>query len=88
MKAVLKELLPTVYKELRKTGKFVIPRLARLKLKRKPATEARVKMMFGREVKVRTKPAKKVIKASPSRLLPAWAAVEHGRRISRRSGNR
>merc|ERR1712107_763152 len=44
--------------EVKKTGVFTIPGLARIKTRRKPATKASKKMMFGKEVVVKAKPAK------------------------------
>merc|ERR1719499_1965918 len=46
--------------EVKKTGVFTIPGLARIKTRTKPATKASKKMMFGREVVVKAKPAKTV----------------------------
>ena len=50
-------------KEVKSVGKFVIPGLCMLKTKKKPATKAGMRMMFGKEVKVAAKPAKTVVKA-------------------------
>merc|ERR1712171_4856 len=49
--------------EVKKTGIFTIPGLCRLKTRTKPATKAGVRTMFGKEVKVKAKPAKTVVKA-------------------------
>merc|ERR1712127_218050 len=49
-----------------KSGKFVVPGLVMLKVKTKPATKAGKRLMFGQEVVVKAKPAKKVIKAFPA----------------------
>merc|ERR1712064_268682 len=49
--------------EVKSVGKFVIPGLCMIKTKKKPATKAGMRMMFGKEVKVAAKPAKTVVKA-------------------------
>merc|ERR1712024_234490 len=63
-KKVLVSLAAVGAKEI-KSGKFVVPGLAMLKVKTKPATKAGKKLMFGKEVVVKAKPAKKVVKAFP-----------------------
>merc|ERR1711918_278196 len=50
-------------KEVKSVGKFAIPGLCMIKTKKKPATKAGVRLMFGKEVKVAAKPAKTVVKA-------------------------
>merc|ERR1712019_180755 len=40
-------------KEVKKTGVFAIPGLCRIKTKTKPATKAGVKVIFGKEMKVK-----------------------------------
>merc|ERR1719415_274381 len=50
-------------KEVKSAGIFTIPGLCRIKTRSKPATKAGKKMMFGKEVKVKAKPAKTVVKA-------------------------
>merc|ERR1712098_904751 len=49
--------------QVKGVGKFVIPGLCTIKTKKKPATKAGMRMMFGKEVKVAAKPAKTVVKA-------------------------
>merc|ERR1719230_1689602 len=44
-------------------GKFTIPGLVMIKTRKKPARPATKKMMFGKMVKVKAKPAKTVVKA-------------------------
>ena len=51
-------------KEMKRVGKFVIPGVCILKTRKKPATKAGTRMMFGKEVKVAAKPAKTVVKAT------------------------
>merc|ERR1711897_51185 len=50
-------------KEVKSNGIFTVPGLCRIKTRRKPATKAGKKIMFGKEVKVAAKPAKTVVKA-------------------------
>eukprot|EP00930_Biecheleria_cincta_P082472 TRINITY_DN721_c0_g1_i4.p1 TRINITY_DN721_c0_g1~~TRINITY_DN721_c0_g1_i4.p1 ORF type:complete len:118 (-),score=35.36 TRINITY_DN721_c0_g1_i4:90-443(-) len=50
-------------KEVKSAGKFVVPGVCMIKTKQKPATKAGKRMMFGKEVKVKAKPAKTVVKA-------------------------
>merc|ERR1711959_374852 len=69
VKGIFSELQTIAYNEVAKTEKFVIPQLVMLKLKHKPATKAGVKTMFGKEMKVAAKPAKKVVKAFPAKAL-------------------
>merc|ERR1712146_397230 len=69
VKGVFSELQTIAYTEVSKTEKFVIPQLVMLKLKHKPATKAGMKTMFGKEVKVAAKPAKKIVKAFPAKAL-------------------
>merc|ERR1711865_846115 len=40
-------------KEVKKTGVFTIPGICRIKTRMKPATKAGVRMMFGKETKVK-----------------------------------
>merc|ERR1712003_169315 len=54
-------------KEVKKTGVFAIPGLCRIKTKTKPATKAGVKVIFGKEMKV--KAAKTVVKVYPAVAL-------------------
>merc|ERR1719190_191545 len=47
--------------EVKKSGKFVIPGLVMIKTRKKAATKAGKKMMFGQEVLVKAKPAKTIV---------------------------
>merc|ERR1712083_666903 len=58
-------------KEVKGTGKFTIPGLCMIKTKKKPATKAGKRMMFGKETVVKAKPAKTVVKAFPVAALKA-----------------
>merc|ERR1719409_2434972 len=55
--------------EVKKTGIFTIPGVCRIKTRTKPATKAGVRMMFGKETKVKAKPAKTIVKAYPVAAL-------------------
>ena len=56
-------------KETVNVGKFTLPGLVMIKTKVKPATKAGKKVMFGKEVVVKAKPAKTVVKAFPAAAL-------------------
>merc|ERR1719231_2072736 len=49
--------------EVKKAGIFTVPGLARIKTRVKPATKAGIKNIFGKDVKVKAKPAKTLVKA-------------------------
>merc|ERR1712125_139781 len=49
--------------EVKSVGKFTLPGLCMIKTRKKPATKAGKKMIFGKEVHVAAKPAKTVVKA-------------------------
>merc|ERR1712151_249046 len=52
-------------KQVKSVGKFVVPGLVMVKTRRKAATKAGKRLMFGKEVVVAAKPAKTVVKAFP-----------------------
>merc|ERR1719258_265113 len=66
---ILNSLVTVATKEVKKTGLFTIPGLCRIKTRSKPATKACTKMIFGKETKVKAKPAKTVVKAFPAAAL-------------------
>merc|ERR1712094_49722 len=68
---VLSSLVDIATKEVKKTGKFALPGLCMIKTRTKPATKAGTRTMFGKEVKVKAKPAKTVVKAFPVAALKA-----------------
>merc|ERR1719313_2313351 len=49
--------------EVKKTGKFVIPGLCMLKTRIRPARKAGKSFAFGKEIKVKARKAKKIVKA-------------------------
>ena len=63
--AMLQCLSEVATREVKKTGKFTIPGIAMLKTRRKPATKAGKREMFGVVKMVKAKPAKTIVKAFP-----------------------
>merc|ERR1719197_439563 len=63
MSKALEALAELATKEVKSTGKFTIPGLCMIKTRHKPATKAGKRMAFGKEVKVKAKPARTVVKA-------------------------
>merc|ERR1712060_1004073 len=61
----LDELARVATQEVKKTGVFTVPGLARLKIRTKPATKAGKREVFGKVVMVKAKPARKIVKAFP-----------------------
>merc|ERR1711874_613598 len=55
--------------ELKKFGKFTLPGVCRVKTRRKPATKAGKREIFGKVVVVKAKPAKTVVKSYPATAL-------------------
>merc|ERR1712217_853221 len=53
-------------KELKGVGKFTIPGVCMVKTRKKPATKAGKREVFGKVVMVKAKPAKTVVKAFPA----------------------
>ncbi|CAE7849741.1 HCc2 [Symbiodinium necroappetens] len=49
--------------EVSKTGKFVLPGLCMIKTREKPATKATTRMMFGKEVQIKARKARTIVKA-------------------------
>merc|ERR1711924_469196 len=65
---VINSVVAIATQEVKKTGVFTVPGLCRLKTRTKP-TKAGVRMMFGKETKVKAKPAKTIVKAYPVSAL-------------------
>merc|ERR1712151_294913 len=59
----LASLAEVATKEVKSNGKFTIPGLCMLKTRKKPATKAGKREVFGKVMMVKAKPAKTVIKA-------------------------
>merc|ERR1712093_370185 len=62
---VINSFVTIAAQEVKKNGVFTVPGICRIKTRTKPATKAGVRMMFGKETKVKAKPAKTVVKAFP-----------------------
>ena len=69
--ALLDSLAAVATAEVKKTGVFTIPGLCRIKTRNKPATKAGVRNVFGKEMKVKAKPAKTIVKAFAVAALKA-----------------
>merc|ERR1719379_369099 len=66
---VLDALSELITKEVGKTGKFILPGVCMIKTRYKPATKAGKRNIFGKEVKVKAKKAKTVVKCFPVAAL-------------------
>merc|ERR1711988_1323723 len=66
---VINSLVDIATTEVKKTGVFTVPGVCRIKTRTKPATKAGVRVIFGKETKVKAKPAKTVVKAFPVAAL-------------------
>uniref|UniRef100_A0A7S2R9J3 Major basic nuclear protein n=1 Tax=Mucochytrium quahogii TaxID=96639 RepID=A0A7S2R9J3_9STRA len=55
--------------EVKKNGVFTLPGLCRIKTRKKPATKAGKREVFGKVVVVKAKPARTVVKAFPVAAL-------------------
>merc|ERR1712050_803264 len=66
---VINSFVTIATKEVKKVGVFSIPGLCRIKTRVKPATKAGTRMAFGKEVKVKAKPARTIVKAFPVAAL-------------------
>merc|ERR1719199_1087150 len=63
MSKALEALAEIAAKEVKGTGKFVIPGVCMIKTRHKPATKAGKRMAFGQMMKVKAKPARTIVKA-------------------------
>merc|ERR1719326_2446770 len=63
MSKALDALAELAGKEIKSTGKFTIPGVCMVKTRHKPATKAGKRVAFGKEIKVKAKPARTVVKA-------------------------
>merc|ERR1711964_13247 len=68
---LLESLATLATAEGKKNGIFAVPGLCRIKTRRKPATKAGKRMAFGKEIKVKAKAARTVVKAFPVAALKA-----------------
>ena len=61
MSKLLDSLASTATKELKKAGKVTSPGLCMIRMRRKPATRAGKREVFGTVVMVKAKPAKTIV---------------------------
>merc|ERR1719335_2167947 len=66
---VINSMVAIATKEVKSTGIFTLPGLCRIKTRLKSATKAGVRMMFGKETKVKARPAITIVKAYPVAAL-------------------
>merc|ERR1712217_883071 len=66
---VLNRIVDIATKEVKKNGIFTIHGVCRIKTRTKPATKAGVRNVFGKDVKVKAKPARTIVKAYPVAAL-------------------
>merc|ERR1719238_2197435 len=66
---VINSMVAIATKEVKSMGVFTLPGVCRIKTRMKPATKAGVRVMFGKETKVKARPAKTVVKAFPVAAL-------------------
>merc|ERR1711982_27326 len=66
---LLKSIADIATKEVKKTGIFTLHGLCRIKTRTKPATKAGVRNVFGKEVKVKAKPARTIVRGYPVAAL-------------------
>merc|ERR1719456_1817197 len=69
MAKVLEALADLATKEAKKTGKFTIPGVCMVKTRHKAARKAGKRMAFGKEVVVKAKPARTIVKAFAVKAL-------------------
>merc|ERR1711862_634059 len=65
MTKALDSLAELIHKEVKSTGKFKIPGVCMIKTRHKPATKAGKRVAFGKEIKVKAKPARTIVEAFP-----------------------
>merc|ERR1719152_821702 len=69
MSKVLDALAEVASKETKSTGKFTIPGVCMVKTRHKKATKAGKRVAFGKEIKVKAKPARTVVKCFAVKAL-------------------
>ena len=71
VKRVIESLAEIGYKELKKTGSFVLPGFAKFVVAKKPATKARkgTNPFNGEPMMFKAKPARKVVRARPVKAV-------------------
>merc|ERR1712110_162175 len=66
---VLDSLASIATEQVKKSGKFVLPGLVMIKTRIKPAQKAGKRMAFGKEMFVKAKPARTIVKGYPVKAL-------------------
>lgn len=76
VKGVLEAMATVGYKELKKTGVFVVPGFAKFVVIKKPATKARkgTNPFTGEPMTFKAKPARKIVRARPVKAAKAAVA--------------
>merc|ERR1719217_152654 len=69
VKAVMEALEGIIPGALKSSGKFTIPGVTMIKLRKKPATPAGKRKAFGKEIKVKAKPARTIVKCFTAKSL-------------------
>ena len=69
VKAVMEALAAVAPGALKSVGKFVLHGITMIKLRKKPATKAGKRMAFGKEVFVKAKPARTLVKSYAVKAL-------------------
>merc|ERR1712232_136595 len=69
VKIIIEALAELGTKEIKRVSKFTVPNLCMIKTRVKPATKAGKKNIFSKEVMVKARPAKTVVKAFPVSIL-------------------
>ena len=69
VKQVLEAMVAVLARTLRQEGTCKIPKMAVFVAKKKEATEARTKKMFGKELTVAARPARTELRARPAKEL-------------------
>ena len=79
VKAVMEALEGIIPGALKASGKFTIPGVTMIKLRKKPATPAGKRMAFGKEIKVKAKPARTIVKCFTAKSLKdSDIPIDHG----------
>ena len=71
VKGIIESLASVGYKELKKTGAFVLPGFAKFVVVKKPATKARegTNPFTGEKMMFKAKPARKIVRARPVKAI-------------------
>merc|ERR1712232_1309084 len=65
VKSIMADIATIGAEEVKRVSKFTVPNLCMIKTRVKPATKAGIKTIFGKEVHVKARAAKTVVKAYP-----------------------